>query len=149
MSFTPYQLLGKPMYHMCVKAQWEEVSNAGTAYFPPTYDDDRRKTHASMHADKLLATANHFYKSSSPAEEEWICIQLDPTCLLEKAGISTLVEEPEAVGGTDAETPVTSTIRYPHIYGGIPTSIQGVVSGIFPMTRSSSDGSFLDIPGLL
>ena len=148
MSFTPYQLLDKPMYHMCIKAQWEEVSKAGMAYFPQTYQEDRRKTHASMHAEKLLATANHFYMSSSPVEEEWICIEVDPSCLLNKAGISTLVEEPEAVGGTSAES-VTSTIRYPHIYGGIPTSINGVVTNIFPMTRSPSDGRFLDIPGLL
>jgi len=101
-----------------------------------------------MNPDKVLATANHFYKSNSPAIEEWICVELDPKILLEKVGIVTLVEQPEAVGTTDAET-VPSTIRYPHIYGGIPTCINGVVTRVFSMIRNSEDGTFLDIPGLL
>ena len=136
------------MYHLCVKEDWETAVKSGRAYFPPTFDQDKRKTHASMHAEKLLDTANFFYKSSSPASTEWICIELDPQCLLETLGVVTLVESPEAVGDQAAPT-ATETIRYPHIYGGIATSVAGVVTNTFPMTRDPDDGTFLTIPGLL
>lgn len=145
-SFTPYQLLDRPMYHLCVKDEWEAALDSGQAYFPPTFEQDHRKTHASMHADKLLNTANFFYKSSSPASTEWICIELDPKCMLEKLGVVTLVESPEPVGDQAAET--TTTIRYPHIYGGIATGTPGVVTKTFPMIRDPTEGTFLEIPGL-
>jgi uncharacterized protein (DUF952 family) len=137
MAFTPYQLLDRPMYHLCVKDEWQAAVDAGKAYFPPTFDQDKRKTHASMHADKLVGTANLFYKSSSPASTEWICIELDPKCLLETLGVVSLVESPEAVGDQAAET--TSTIRYPHIYGGIATGVPGVVTNTFPMHAKRSN----------
>jgi uncharacterized protein (DUF952 family) len=151
-SFTPYQLIDRRMYHLCVKDEWQAAVETGKAYFPPTFEQDRRKTHASMQPDKLLGTANFFYKSSSPASTEWICIELDPTSLLEKLGVATLVEAPEAVGDTAAptESTTTPTIRYPHIYGGIATGFPGVVvTNTFPMTRDPTDGTFLAIPGLL
>jgi len=145
-SFTPYQLVDRPMYHLCVKDEWQAAVDSKKAYFPPTFEQDKRKTHASMHSDKLVGTANFFYKASNPASVEWVCIELDPKCLLERVGIVTLVESPEPVGDHAAET--TTTIRYPHIYGGIPTSVVGVVIKTYPMTRDPQDGTFLTIPGL-
>ncbi len=147
MSFRPYQLLDRPMYRLCVKEEWQDAVESGKAYFPPTFQEDKMKTHASMHPDKLLDTANHFYKTTSPASTDWICIELDPKSMLETLGIVTLVESPEPVGDQAAET--TSTIRYPHIYGGIPTKVPGVVANTFLMTRDPEDGTFLAIPGLL
>lgn len=146
MSFTPYQLLDRPMYHICVKQEWKAAVDSKRAYFPPTFEQDKRKTHASMHPDKLLDTANHFYKASSPPTVEWICIELDPKALLETVGMVTLVESPEAVGDHAAET--TTTIRYPHIYGGIPTAVAGVVANTYAMTRDPDTGTFLAIPEL-
>ncbi len=37
---------------------------------------------------------------------------------------------------------------FPHIYGGIPVSIPGIVTEIFPMKRDLSTGKFLSITGL-
>lgn len=146
-TVTSYQLLDRPMYHMCVKDEWHAAVESGTAYFPPTFEQDGRKTHASMHPDKLLDTANHFYKTTSPASTEWICLELDPRYMLETLGIVTLVESPEAVGDLSAEA-TSSSIRYPHIYGGIATTIPGVVTNTFAMTRDVNDGTFLAIPEL-
>lgn len=150
----PYQLLDKPMYHMCVKDEWTKAVNAEKAYFPPTFEMDGRKTHASMQPNGLLATANHFCKPISPPSVEWICVELNPKVMLETLGVATLVESPQAVGDQAApestdKTDNKPTIFYPHIYGGIATKVPGVVTRIFPMTRSQEDGTFLDIPGLL
>ena len=149
-SFTPYQLMDRPMYHMCVKEQWDAAREAGQAYFPPTFQQDGRKTHASMMPEKLLDTANHFYKSTSPASTEWICLELDAKYMYETLGIVTLVESPLPVGDQPALTvaPTESPIRYPHIYGGIATSVPSLVTRIFPMIRDPNDGTFLSIPGL-
>ena len=36
---------------------------------------------------------------------------------------------------------------FPHVYGGIPTCVEGVVANIFPIKRGE-DGSFIEIEGL-
>jgi uncharacterized protein (DUF952 family) len=143
--FVPYQILDRPIYHMCVKQDWEDAKAGNRAYFAPTFEQDGRKTHASMFADeKLLATANHFYKSS---KDKWICLQVDPNVLLQ-LGIPTMVEPPAPVGDQSGEIVVNSKIRYPHIYGGISTMVPNLVTKAHPMVRDESDGTFLSIPGL-
>merc|ERR1712232_965723 len=77
------------LYHMCQKSLWEEAANAGTAYFPPTFDEDGGFTHATAVPKRLIDTANHFYTDT---KGDWICLQLSRSGL-EKLGIKTKDEE--------------------------------------------------------
>jgi uncharacterized protein (DUF952 family) len=143
-TFVPYQILDRPIYHFCVKSEWENAQQAQQAYFPPSFVPDGRMTHASMDNTNLLGAANFFYKSS---KESWLCLELNPNVLLE-LGIHTMVEAPAPVGDQAAPEKATIIIRYPHIYGGISTTVPKLVTNVFPMTRDMSDGTFLSIPGL-
>ena len=131
-----------PIYHICEKHVWEQALDAQQTYFPPTFEEDGRKTHAGMDPNRLLDSANHFYKQSKCSD--WICLQIDPMVLFQKAGLRTLLESPLAVGTTAAEK---TSRKFPHIYGGIPTTIPNLVTDIYPMTRAV-DGTFLFIQGL-
>jgi uncharacterized protein (DUF952 family) len=144
-TFEPYQILDRSIYHLCVKSEWENARQAQQAYFAPTFVPDGRKTHASMDTDNLVSTANFFYKSN---KESWICLALNPNVLLE-LGIPTMVEAPAPVGDHAAPEIKATIIRYPHIYGGIATTVPKLVTNVFPMTRDMSDGTFLSIPGLV
>eukprot|EP00977_Amphora_coffeiformis_P002850 scaffold528_cov165-Amphora_coffeaeformis.AAC.62 len=128
------------IFHMSEKSPWEAALAAGEAYFPPTFEKDGGFTHASTEAKSLLTTANHFYQSS---KDEWICIELSRSALT-KLGIVTRFEEAKPVGDTAAPEPA---VMYPHIFGGIPASVPGIVTETFRMTRDSS-GKFLSIEGL-
>lgn len=133
----PYQILDQPIYHLCEKPLWDEVKDV---YYPPTFEQDCKITHAGMHVEKLLGSANHFYKSS---KAEWLCLEINPNILLEN-GIKTMVESPANVGATSAER---VTIRFPHIYGGISKTTPNLVAKVCPMIRSP-DGTFSEIPNL-
>ena len=135
--------MDRPIYHLCIQSQWEDAKQSEKAYFPPTYQVDGHVTHASMEKENLLAASNLFYKQSTG---KWVCLELDPNVLLYQLGITTLVEASRAVGDQAAET-TTTTIRYPHIYGGIATTVPNLVTNVFPMKRDA-DGSFVSIPGL-
>ncbi|KAK1735606.1 hypothetical protein QTG54_013769 [Skeletonema marinoi] len=130
------------VYHMCEKKLWDEAVSSGTAYFPTTFHEDGKFTHATAVADRLISTANHFYTSS---EGDWICIELDRNELL-KLGILTIFEEAKPVGTTDTNSDWETWV-FPHIFGGIPTHVSGVVTNVLPITRDD-DGSFLSIEGL-
>jgi uncharacterized protein (DUF952 family) len=136
-EIQPYQILDQPIYHLCEKALWDEAKDV---YYPPTFEEDDKITHAGMLVEKLLGSANHFYKSS---QAEWICVEINPNILLEN-GIQTMVESPANVGATSAER---VTIRFPHIYGGIFKTLPDVVIKVYPMIRSP-DGTFSEITGL-
>ena len=142
-SHKPYQIEGRPIYHMCIQTQWEAAKSSKSAYFPPTYEADGNMTHASMHKENLLDTANHFCKT---IPGDWIVLEIDPDILLKICGITTLVEAPAPVGNTEAEA--TSTILYPHIYGGIPTTVPNLVVKEYVMRREEN-GSFVGVAGLL
>lgn len=129
------------IYHMCQRSLWDAAVAAQTAYFPPTFEQDGYFTHASAVPERMLQTANHFYKN---APGDWICLALD-NAKLKALGIVTRFEEAMPVGNTDVEA---DDLRFPHIYGGIPTQIEGVVSAVHPMKRGD-DGTFLSIPGLV
>lgn len=128
------------IFHMCEKSPWEAALAAGEAYFPPTFEKDGGFTHASTEANSLITTANHFYRHS---KDEWICIELSRSSLT-KLGIVTRFEEAKPVGNTAAPE---HTIMYPHIFGGIPANVPGIVTETFVMARDSS-GKFLSIEGL-
>lgn len=131
----------KIIYHMCEKSRWKAAASAKTAYYPPTFDQDGF-THATHVPARLIETANHFYQNST---DEWICIKLSEDAL-RSLGIVTKYERPMAVG--DTETHQSNDIVCPHIYGGIPLQIDGVVLETYPMTRNDQ-GVFGTIQGLL
>jgi hypothetical protein len=79
------------IYHMCQQSLYDKSISNQTAYFPPTFTQDGRFTHASAVPATLLNTANHFYSGTSPANEEWICFELDGEVLEKKLGIVTTV----------------------------------------------------------
>lgn len=129
------------IFHMCEKGRWEAAKSQATAYFPPTFEKDGF-THGTADAKSLIGTANHFYQSS---KDDWICIEMSRSALT-RLGIVTRFEEAKPVGDVATAASAKSVI-FPHIFGGIPAYVPGIVTKIFPMTRDSS-GKFLAIEGL-
>ena len=134
-----------PLYHMFEESTWKAAVDSGAAYFPPTFHQDGGFTHASLVPEKLIETANHFYSASN---DNWVCLKLCGSELLKnKCGIVTVFEEPKNVGTIGVKDDWKDQI-FPHIYGGIPVSIPGVVVETYPMKREPSSGTFLSITGL-
>jgi uncharacterized protein (DUF952 family) len=129
------------LYHMCLKDAWEEAVTSKKAYFPATFAEDGMFTHATAVPERLITTANHFYTSVGG---DWICLELSRKALLQ-IGIDTVFEEAKPVG----DTGVSNTWDWicPHIYGGIPTTIDGIVYKTYAMKRQP-DGTFESIVGL-
>ena len=130
------------IYHMCQKYLWEKSIESKTAYFPPTYDADGFFTHATAVPERLIETANHFYTKTVG---EWICIEMDSDAL-SNLGICTRFEEAKPVGETGVPDN-SDDWQCPHIYGGIPGHIDGVVTNIYKMERDD-EGNFLSIEGI-
>eukprot|EP00536_Pseudo-nitzschia_multiseries_P007750 jgi/Psemu1/196337/e_gw1.185.53.1 len=143
------------LYHMCEESSWKAAVDSDTAYFPPTFVQDGGFTHATSIPEKLIETANHFYTSS---KDNWICLKLcNAKTLKKKCGIVTIFEEPKPVGSTDvkdewkkenADEGDEAVVIFPHIYGGIPVSIPGIIADVYPMQRDPDNGTFLSIEGL-
>jgi uncharacterized protein (DUF952 family)/mannose-6-phosphate isomerase-like protein (cupin superfamily) len=130
------------LYHMCQVQLWESAKSEGKAYFPPTFVKDGMFTHATAVAPRLLNTANHFYTATVG---DWICVELSRSALL-KIGIDTVFEEAKPVGETSVGETWSSWVC-PHIYGGIPAHIDGIVTNVYKIQRDE-DGKFLAIEGL-
>lgn len=130
------------LYHMCQKSLWESALASGKAYFPPTFAEDGNFTHATAVPARLIETANHFYTA---VVGDWICVEMSKQAL-ENVGIVTVFENPKPVGETDVGS-TWSEWRCPHIFGGIPAFLPGVVHGTYPMKRDDK-GTFLLIEGL-
>ena len=130
------------LYHMCQKSLWEEAVSAKKAYFPPTFQEDGMFTHATAVPQRLVTTANHFYTSTAG---DWICLQLSRSALY-NIGIDTIFEEAKPVGEASVGDAWESWIC-PHIYGGIPTTLDGIVTQVYDMERDE-DGTFISIIGL-
>lgn len=134
-------LPSETLYHMCHRQLWEAALASQSAYYPPTFEFDGYFTHATADPKLLLTTANHFY---TRATGDWICIEINQEAL-RKVGIWTRFELAAPVGDTSAQE---SNTLFPHIYGGIPGFVPGVVTNIYPMLRDDR-GSFLGIVGLV
>lgn len=131
------------VYHMCQKTLWEQALSSKTAYYPPTFVEDGHFTHATAVADRLMQTANHFYTA---IEGEWICVEMD-VAALKALGISVRFEQPLPVG----DQPVSADWMEwacPHVYGGIPCHVEGVVTRVCSITRDRDTGAFLGIDGI-
>mmetsp|Transcript_12165 Transcript_12165/g.28882 ORF Transcript_12165/g.28882 Transcript_12165/m.28882 type:complete len:307 (-) Transcript_12165:159-1079(-) len=134
-----------PLYHMCEVSAWTAAVDSGVAYFPPTFQKDGGFVHASLVPEKLINTANHFYTDST---DDWICLKICGSELLKnKCGIVTVFEGPKSVGNTEVKEEWKNQV-FPHIYGGIPASIPGIVTETYPMKRDTASGRFLSITGL-
>lgn len=129
------------IYHLVQVPLWEECKRTGATYYPPTYEQDGF-THATADPSKLIGVANHFYKS---VQADWKCLKMTRSTLA-AAGITLKFEDPSPVGTTPALTPTLSgNMRFPHIYGGIPSS--GVVVEERDVFRGPG-GAYLGIDGL-
>mmetsp|Transcript_104122 Transcript_104122/g.261050 ORF Transcript_104122/g.261050 Transcript_104122/m.261050 type:complete len:415 (-) Transcript_104122:295-1539(-) len=117
------------LYHMCQRSLWEEAKKSGEAYFPPTFEADGF-THATAVPERLLDTANHFYRD---VPGEWLCLRFRRSAL-RRLGIVTRDERAMPVGKT-ATNEAWSEWVCPHVFGGIPVQ---VVDAEFPMTRDGS-----------
>lgn len=134
----------KTVYHMCQKELWDAAVTSGKAYFPPTFVEDGFFTHATAVPARLMETANHFYTGT---KGDWICLELS-TEKMEQFGLLTVFEQPKPVGVQSvSEAWEPSDWKCPHIYGGIPVTIDGIVSKIYDMKRDS-EGNFLAVVGL-
>ena len=131
------------LYHMCQKKLWESAVTEGRAYFPPTFVKDGMFTHATAVPSRLISTANHFYTETSG---DWICLELSRSALL-KIGIDTVFEEAKPVGSIATDSAWDGKWICPHIYGGIPPHIDGIVTKTYHMNRTAG-GTFLNIEGL-
>jgi len=129
------------LYHMCQKTLWDAQVASGAAYYPQTFQKDGMFTHATAVPGRLIDTGNHFYTA---IKGEWICLELSRSAL-NKIGIQTVFEEAKPVGNTEAGE--SWDWICPHIFGGIPTSVEGVVTNIFEIKRDET-GKFLSISGL-
>jgi mannose-6-phosphate isomerase-like protein (cupin superfamily)/uncharacterized protein (DUF952 family) len=130
------------LYHMCQKDLWDQAVASSAPYFPPTFEKDGMFTHATAVPERLIKTANHFYTG---IEGKWICLRLSRSALY-KLGIDTVFEEPKPVGETGVGGLGLAWVC-PHVFGGIPTCVDGVVTGTFDMKREP-DGTFVSIIGL-
>jgi len=119
------------IYHMCLKSKWEEAKSKKEPYFPPTFLADGKFTRATVFKADLVATANEYYQETSG---EWIVLELNCQRLY-GLGIPILAQlAPES-------TP-DQPVKCLQVFGGISTSIPGLVHKIYPMQRSAN-GKFV------
>lgn len=133
----------RTIYHMCQTSAYENAKSDNTAYYPPTFVADGRFTHATAVPANLITTANHFYTTT---KGDWICLELDRT-VLEKLGIITLFECAKPVGDVGTDEDWKDDV-FPHVFGGIPVQVEGVVTNVYDMKRDDK-GTFLSIDGLV
>jgi hypothetical protein len=122
------------IYHLCQKSNWDTAVNANQPYFPPTFLADGKFTRASLRKDDLISTANTFYKD---VQGDWIVLEIDCQ-LLYSLGIIILVKEAP-------ESTQTQPVSCLQVFGGISTSLSGLIIQICDMERSPVTGTFLSI----
>ena len=123
------------IYHLCQKSLWEEAVDAGKPYFPPTYILDGNFTRASVGKEDLVSTANTFYKDTPG---EWIVLEINCK-MLYGLGIAILSQDAP-------ESTKTVPVKCLQVFGGISTSIPGLITNIYDMERvSPASGKFVAI----
>jgi hypothetical protein len=121
------------IYHLCQKSQWQEAKARRQPYFPPTFIIDGKFTRASVYKDDLVSTANLYYKEN-PAD--WVVLEISCKTIY-ALGIPILAQEaPES-------TP-KETVKCLQVFGGISTTLPGLITKVYGMKRASS-GEFLEI----
>eukprot|EP00466_Bigelowiella_natans_P012222 jgi/Bigna1/46826/estExt_Genewise1.C_70161 len=129
------------LYHVAKKSLWEAAKQSKSGiYYPPTFVQDGKFTHATADPTKLIDVLNHFYKD---VKDEYVCLRTDRVHL-ERGGVKVIFEKTAPVGDISAID--MGDQLFPHLLGGIPA--QGVVLEEMPVMRAK-DGTFLEIKGLL
>lgn len=123
------------IYHLCRKANWDEAKSKKVPYFPPTFMSDGKFTRASVELDDIVKVANEYYKSS---DGDWIVLEIDCKVLYNVCGIPTLAQ-------LAPESTKDQPVKCLQIFGGISTLNDDLVSNMFPVKRSSRDGTFLKV----
>jgi hypothetical protein len=147
------------VYHLCPKAAWDGAVRSGTAFYPPSFFERgggfTRATTAVP--TTLIDPANHRFCATSTGspidDEDWVCVELS-TLELRKIGIVTrfLRKNPagsHSIDGDDDKNGSSGTALYhPHIYGGIPTQLPGIVKNVYRVNQRDDgalNGKFLSI----
>lgn len=120
------------VYHLCPADQWEKRPKR-YEYAPPSYAQEKfvRTTHD---VSRLMETANCFYQKSSPATEQWLCLEIDTMGL--------------GMNGIDIKMVPSATVpdlKCPHVYGEIP---EECVRKVYTVKRDAATGEFLFATGL-
>jgi uncharacterized protein (DUF952 family) len=124
------------VYHLVQKDLWNEALEANTAYYPPTYSQDKF-THATANPDFLLTIGNHFYPD---VKGDWLCLRMSVDSL-SAMGVRTIFEGTAPVGDKQADFEGTDSELFPHILGGIHPS---AVLQAHEVIRDS-EGHFLSV----
>ena len=124
----------KSIYHLCQKSKWEEAKASGEPYFPPTFIADGKFTRATVNKSDLVSTANLFYKD---APGMWIVLEIDCKTLY-ALGIAILAQEAP-------ESTKDEPVKCLQLFGGISTTLPGLISNIYEMKRDNSSGEFLAV----
>jgi uncharacterized protein (DUF952 family) len=124
------------VYHLVQKDLWNRALEANTAYYPPTYSQDKF-THATANPDFLLTIGNHFYPD---VKGDWFCLRMSVDSL-SAMGVRTIFEGTAPVGNKEADFEGTDSELFPHILGGIHPS---AVLQAHDVVRDSN-GRFLSV----
>ena len=126
---------------MAQRELYKSVAASGEVYSCPKFEADGMFTHATAVPTCLITIAKHFYTGT---KGYWISLQLSLSAL-HRLGIVIKFEEPKHVGQT--EVGETWNWFCPHIFGGIPTGVPGVVTSVYEIQRGAK-GKFISISGL-
>lgn len=122
------------IYHLCQKSKWAEAKNQKQPYFPPTFMADGKFTRASVDRADMVEVANRFYKD---VEGDYILLEISAE-MLYGLGIAMLAQ-------TAPESTPQQPVKCLQLFGGISTTLPGLVPRVYPMERTLSDGTFVRI----
>jgi len=127
------------VFHLVQAALWDTAVEAGTVYYPPTYQVDGF-THGTSNPAKLLNVANHFYPE---VEGDWYCLRMTVDSLA-KTGVTTIFEGTAPVGDIQPDFDGADDELFPHIMGGISPA---AVLEVHEVVRTA-DGAYVSITGV-
>jgi hypothetical protein len=124
------------IYHLAQKSKWQMSKAKKEPYFPPTYMKDGKFTRATVHKSDLVTTANEFYKDSTKSDVDFIVLELNCS-ILYSLGIPIMAQDAP-------ESTEKKVVRCLQVFGGISTTLPGLVHKIYGMKRDT-DGTFLEL----
>ena len=122
------------IYHLCQKLKWDEAKALGEPYFPPTFIADGKFTRATVNKSDLVSTANLFYKNTPG---KWIVLEIDCKTLY-SLGIAILAQDAP-------ESTKDEPVKCLQVFGGIATTLPGLIRQIYDMKRNYVTGEFLAV----
>ncbi|KAG2438500.1 hypothetical protein HXX76_005051 [Chlamydomonas incerta] len=134
-----------PLYHLVQESIWTKCKADGSAYYPPTYEQDGF-IHLTADPRFLLGVGNQFYKDVAGT---FLLLVLDADKLSAKvvfepaAPVGNKSSDGLAASGGEKEKAEELPL-FPHLFGTIDF---GAVAAELPIQRDAT-GAFLSIPGL-